>query len=255
MTQDFVSTLKSGEEIITAWSSIPSGLMIETLINAGYHTVTLDMQHGFHDISSVLTCIASAKMLGQRLIVRIPVGEWGTASRALDMGAAAVIAPMINTVDDAQTFAAAMKYPPVGARSWGPGRAMVVSDQPNQKTYLSTANNETLAIAMIETREALDNLDAILAVPGIDGIFVGPSDLSLTFSDGEELDQFGERTIGVIEDIAARTIAAGKIPCIFAILPEQLKLSRPLGYRLLALNMDTGVIARGAAELLSEVAD
>lgn len=255
MTQDLVSTLKSGEEIITAWSSIPSGLMIETLINAGYHTVTLDMQHGFHDISSVLTCIASAKMLGQRLIVRIPVGEWGTASRALDMGAAAVIAPMINTVDDAQTFAAAMKYPPVGARSWGPGRAMVVSDQPNQKTYLSTANDETLAIAMIETREALDNLDAILAVPGIDGIFVGPSDLSLTFSDGEELDQFGERTIGVIEDIAARTIAAGKIPCIFAILPEQLKLSRPLGYRLLALNMDTGVIARGAAELLSEVAD
>lgn len=255
MAQDFVSELKSGREIIAGWCGIPNGLMVEALLNAGYQTVTLDMQHGFHDISSVLTCVASAKMLGQRLIVRIPVGEWGTASRTLDMGAAAVIAPMINNVDDAQAFAAAMKYPPVGARSWGPGRAMLVSGQKNQNTYLSTANDDTLAIAMIETREALDNLDAILAVPGIDGIFVGPSDLSVTFSDGEEINQFGDRSIGVIEDIAARTIAAGKIPCIFAILPKHLKLARSFGYQLCALNTDSGVIARGAAELLSEIND
>lgn len=255
MAQDFVSELKSGKEIIAGWCGIPNGLMVEALLNAGYQTVTLDMQHGFHDISSVLTCVASAKMLGQRLIVRIPVGEWDTASRTLDMGAAAVIAPMINTVDDAQAFASAMKYPPVGARSWGPGRAMLVSGQKNQNTYLSTANDDSLAIAMIETREALDNLDAILAVPGIDGIFVGPSDLSVTFSDGEEINQFGDRSIGVIEDIAARTIAAGKIPCIFAILPEHLKLARAFGYQLCALNTDSGVIARGAAELLSEIND
>lgn len=255
MAQDFVSELKSGKEIISGWCGIPSGLMVEALLNAGYQTVTLDMQHGFHDISSVLSCVASAKILGQRLIVRIPVGEWGTASRALDMGAAAVIAPMINTVDDAQAFAAAMKYPPVGARSWGPGRAMLVSGQPNPNTYLSTANDDTLAIAMIETREALDNLDAILAVPGIDGIFVGPSDMSVTFSDGEEINQFGGRSVGVIEEIAKRTIAAGKIPCIFAILPEHLKLSRTFGYQLCALSTDSGVIARGAAELLSDIKD
>ena len=255
MAQDFVSELKSGKDVITGWCGIPNGLVVEALLTAGYHTVTLDMQHGFHDISSILTCVASAKMMDQRLIVRIPVGEWGTASRALDMGAAAVIAPMINTVEDAQAFAAAMKFPPIGARSWGPGRAMVVTGQPNPSAYLSSANDETLAIAMIETREALDNLDAILAVPGIDGIFVGPSDVSVTFSDGAEINQFGENTIGVIEDIAARTIAAGKIPCIFAILPEQLKLSRSLGYRLCALSTDGGAIARGAAQLLSEAED
>lgn len=255
MKHDFVSELKSGREVITAWCAIPNGLMVEALLNSGYHTVTLDMQHGFHDISSVLTCIASAKMLGRRLMVRIPVGEWGTASRALDMGAAGVIAPMINNVDDAQAFAAAMKYPPLGGRSWGPGRAMVVSDKPDQTSYLSTANNETLAIAMIETREALDNLDDILAVPGIDGIFVGPSDLSVTFSNGEEIKQFGDRTIAVIEDIGARTLAAGKIPCIFAILPQQLKPSRAFGYRLCALSTDSGVIARGAAEILSDATD
>lgn len=252
MTQDFVSELKSGKDVITGWSGIPNALIVEALLDAGYGTVTLDMQHGFHDISSVLTSIASAKMLAQRLIVRIPVGEWGTASRALDMGAAAVIAPMINTVEDAKAFASAMKFPPTGGRSWGPGRAMLVNGQRDQSAYLSGANDDTLAIAMIETREALDNLDAILAVPGIDGIFVGPSDMSVTFSDGDEIKQFGERTIGVIEDIARRTIAAGKIPCIFAILPEQLKLSRALGYRLFALSTDGGAIARGAAQLLSE---
>jgi 4-hydroxy-2-oxoheptanedioate aldolase len=255
MAQDFVSELKSGRDVITGWCAIPNGLVVEALLDSGYDTVTLDMQHGFHDVSSVVTCIASAKMMKQRLIVRIPVGEWGTASRALDMGAAAVIAPMVNNVEDARAFADAMKFPPTGARSWGPGRAMLVTDQPDPAAYLSSANDETLAIAMIETREALDNLDAILAVPGIDGIFVGPSDLSLTFSEGEELKQFGERTIKVIEDIATRTIGAGKIPCIFAILPEQLKLARSLGYRLFALSTDTGAIARGAAQLLSEATD
>ena len=128
MTQDFVSDLKSGKEIITAWSGIPHPLVSEALLNAGYPTVTLDMQHGFHDIASVLATVTACKMLGKRAIVRIPVGEWGTASRAMDMGAAAVIAPMINTPEDAKAFAAAMKFPPVGGRSWGPARAILMSD-------------------------------------------------------------------------------------------------------------------------------
>lgn len=254
MTQDFVSDLKSGKEIITAWSGIPHPLVSEALLNAGYPTVTLDMQHGFHDIASVLSSVTACKMLGKRAIVRIPVGEWGTASRVMDMGAAAVIAPMINTPEDAMAFAAAMKYPPVGGRSWGPGRAMLIAGQPDQDSYLAKANEESLAIAMIETREALDNLDSILAVPGIDGIFVGPSDVSVTFTDGEEIRQFGDRTIDVIGEIAERTIAAGKIPCIFTFLPDQLKLARSLGYRMFALNVDSGIIARGAAALLGEIA-
>tara|TARA_R110002167_G_scaffold23426_19_gene83166 strand:- start:4680 stop:5447 length:768 start_codon:yes stop_codon:yes gene_type:complete len=255
MTQDFVSDLKSGKEIITAWSGIPHPLVSEALLNAGYPTVTLDMQHGFHDIASVLATVTACKMLGKRAIVRIPVGEWGTASRAMDMGAAAVIAPMINTPEDAKAFAAAMKFPPVGGRSWGPARAILMSDQPDPDSYLSKANDQSLAIAMIETREALNNLDAILAVDGIDGIFVGPSDVSVTFTDGEEIRQFGDRTIDVIKEIAERTIAAGKIPCIFTFLPEQLKLARSMGYRMFALNMDASIIARGATALLAEVAE
>lgn len=254
MAQDFVSELKSGQNVITAWSSIPNCLMIEALLSAGYQTVSLDMQHGFHDVSSVVTCISSAKMMGRRAIVRIPVGEWGTASRVLDMGAAAVIAPMVNTVEDAKAFAEAMKYPPIGGRSWGPTRAMLVADETDQDHFLSTANDATLAIAMIETREALANLDSILAVPGIDGIFVGPSDVSVNFSGGAEIRQFGERTVDVIADIAKRVIAAGKIPCTFAIVPEQLKLAQSMGYQLCALATDGGVVARGASALLSEAA-
>lgn len=252
MSQSFVKALQSGEEIITGWSAIPNPLVSEALIAAGYDTVTLDMQHGFHDVASILAAITSCKMRGKHALVRIPVGDWGLASRALDIGAMAVIAPMINTVEDAQAFANAMKYPPIGGRSWGPARAMQMADEGDMSAYLANANNNTLAIAMIETREALENLDAILAVPGIDGIFVGPSDVSVTFSDGDEIKPFSDGTIDVIEEIAVRTLAAGKIPCIFAFLPDMLKRSRAMGYRFFALNTDGGVIAKGATALLAE---
>lgn len=252
MSQSFVKALRAGEEVITGWSAIPNPLVSEALLAAGYDTVTLDMQHGFHDVASILATVTSCKMYGKHALVRIPVGDWGLASRALDMGAAAVIAPMINTVEDAKAFAASMKYPPIGGRSWGPARAMLMSDTSDMNSYLANANNETLAIAMIETREALDNLDAILAVPGIDGIFVGPSDVSVTFSDGDEIKPFSDGTIDVIEEIAVRTLAAGKIPCIFAFLPDMLKRSRAMGYRLFALSTDGGVIAKGATALLAE---
>lgn len=252
MTQSFVKTLQAGEEIITGWSAIPNPLVSEALLAAGYDTVTFDMQHGFHDVASVLAGVTSCKMLGKHAIVRIPVGDWGMASRALDLGAMAVIAPMINTVEDAKAFAGAMKFPPTGSRSWGPARAMLMSDESDMGTYLANANKETLAIAMIETREALDNLDEILAVPGIDGIFVGPSDVSVTFSDGAEINPFSDGTIDVIEEIAVRTLAAGKIPCIFAFMPDVLKRSRDMGYRLFALNTDGGAIAIGASALLKE---
>lgn len=252
MSDSFVKALQSGQEVITGWSAIPNPLVSEALLSAGYDTVTLDMQHGFHDVASVLAGVTSCKMLGKRALVRIPVGDWGMASRALDLGAAAVIAPMINTVEDAEAFASSMKYPPIGGRSWGPNRAMLMADQSDMSSFLAEANNETLAIAMIETREALDNLDAILAVPGIDGIFVGPSDVSVTFSDGDEIKPFSDGTMGVIEEIASRTLKAGKIPCIFAFLPDVLKLSRAMGYKFFALNTDGGIIVRGAKDLLAE---
>lgn len=243
---------RSGKEIITAWSAIPDPMVVEAMLRAGYDTVTLDMQHGLHDLASIVAGINAAKLCGKDAIVRIPVGAFHMASRALDIGAAGVIAPMVNTQEDAKAFAASMKYPPLGERSWGPARAMTLNGISSNQDYLGAANHSTLAIVMIETREALENLDAILAVDGIDGVFVGPSDLSVTFSKGAEIEPFNAETMPAIEDIVQRAQAKGKIACIFTLLPSELKAARKIGYTVFALNMDGGLLATSAAHYLAE---
>ncbi|HMQ58759.1 MAG TPA: aldolase/citrate lyase family protein, partial [Rhizobiaceae bacterium] len=111
-----VQRLKAGETLLTAWSSIPDPIVVDTIAQTSVETVTLDMQHGGHSESSVLNCIQPLLHRGKGAIVRVPVGRFDMASRALDMGADAVIAPMINTIEDARLFANAMKFPPMGER-------------------------------------------------------------------------------------------------------------------------------------------
>ncbi len=118
--------------------------------------------------------------------MRVPVGDFASASRLIDAGAAGVIAPMINSRADAERFASFAKFPPVGERSWGPRAALALSGLDLQG-YLASANRLTQAIAMIETREALDALDDILAVAGIDGVFIGPADLSIALEQRRQM--------------------------------------------------------------------
>src|ERR1035441_2524121 len=126
-------------------------------------------------------------------VVRVPLADFAAASRALDCGAEAIIAPMINSESDARTFVAAAKYPPLGERSWGPYRAMALQGRSNAVDYLREANEGTLTLAMIETTAALANVDAIAATPGIDALFIGPYDLSTVLSGGKAQDvQAGE---------------------------------------------------------------
>ena len=158
--------LRAGESLYTAWSAIPEPLVSEFLARSAFDAVTLDMQHGCHSTESVLRGIAAIKLAGKPAVVRIPVGRFDMASRSLDFGAAAVIAPMVNSLADARAFAASMKFPPVGERSWGPTRLLALHGIPDAQAYLASANRDTLAIAMIETRAAEAILDDILAVDG-----------------------------------------------------------------------------------------
>ena len=146
------------------------------------------MQHGSHTTESIMRGVAAITLVGKPAIVRIPIGRFETASRALDFGAAAVIAPMVNSVADAKAFGAAMKFPPLGERSWGPTRVIALHGAPSLQAYLESANSDTLAIAMIETRAAQAVLDEILALDTIDGVFVGPSDFSIALSNGAKVD-------------------------------------------------------------------
>ncbi len=242
--------LRSGETLFTAWSGIPDALTVEIVANQGFDAVTLDMQHGGHHESGVLRGIVPLLNAKKHAVVRIPVGRFDMASRALDFGAEAVIAPMVNSVEDARGFAASMKYPPVGERSWGPTFALPRSGLQDLNAFLRESNGRTLSFAMIETRAALEALDGILDTAGIDGVFLGPADFSIAWTNGATVNATLEDMMETVAAIAARARQADKLAAIFVPDPALTGRFVSMGYRFLAIGTDQRCIAIGAASLL-----
>jgi 4-hydroxy-2-oxoheptanedioate aldolase len=151
---------------------------------------------------------------------------------------------MINTADDARMFAAAAKYPPVGERSSGPLRALMLSDM-ELNDYVAQANDTIVTFAMIETRKAISNLDGILATPGIDAVFIGPSDLSLALSDGKTLDPHSKEVDAAVEKIGAAARKAGKIAGAYTANAERANELAARGFRFLAVASDTAFVRAG----------
>jgi 4-hydroxy-2-oxoheptanedioate aldolase len=249
------SRLAGDETLFTAWSGVPDALTVEIIANQGFDAVTLDMQHGGHNEDSVLRGLAPVLAANKPALVRIPVGRFDMASRALDFGAEAVIAPMVNSVDDARQFAAAMKYPPMGERSWGPTYAFPRHGKGDYAGWLRDSNQRTMAFAMVETRAAFEALDGILDTPGIDGIFVGPSDFSIAWSDGAVVNSTLESMMETVASIAERTRKAGKHAAIYVIEPAVAGRVVSMGYRLLAMGSDHTLISLGAKTLLKSMRD
>src|ERR1700733_1004008 len=147
--------LRAGETIYSGWCGLAAPLVAEVIAREGFGAVTIDMQHGLWDITQVVDAIAAIRHGGAAPVVRVPLSDFATASRALDFGAEGIISPMINTPADARAFVAATKYPPLGERSWGPHRATMLAGLADQKVYLKDGNDLTFTLAMIETRAAL----------------------------------------------------------------------------------------------------
>ncbi len=244
--------LREGETIITGWSCLAAPILAELMARSGYQAVMLDMQHGLHDDASVREGIASALFGGAHPIARPPVDDFAAVSRFLDFGAEAVIMPMVNSADDALALVSAAKYPPVGARSWGPFRATALQGA-DPATYPAKANQDTLALAMIETPAALQALDDILAVDGLDGVFVGPSDLSLTLSDGAAIDPLNEETLNACAYVAERAREAGKIAGLFGITAEHVRLGKKMGFSLISLGIDSAMFEASARDTLAAI--
>lgn len=245
--------LEADEVVLTSWSCVPDALTVEVLAAQGFDAVTLDMQHGGHNEDSVLRCLAPVLATGKPALVRVPVGRFDMASRALDFGAEAVIAPMINSLADAQAFTAATKYPPVGQRSWGPTYAFPRHGGGDHQEWLRTSNERTLSFAMIETREAVAVLDDILAIPGIDAVFLGPGDLSIAWTEGRKVNSTLEDMMETVASVAGRARTAGKYAGIYVTDPAIAGRFVEMGYRLLATGSEQQLIAQGAAGLLSSL--
>jgi len=245
--------LRAGETLISGWTQLPEPLVPELVARQGFDAVAMDMQHGLHDMQSVMRSITGVAYAGKPAVVRIAVGDNAAASRVLDYGAEAVIAPMINTAADARALVAATKYPPVGDRSWGPIRALTVLSVPDLATQLRTANQTTMVFAMVETARALDAVDEILAVEGLDGVFMGPSDLSVTLSGGKEIAATAGWLDEPIRKLADRANAAGKVAGAFAVNSARARFFIECGYRFVALGADQTYLAEGAKAMLAAV--
>ena len=232
--------------VFSAWISGTDTGFAEALVREGFDAALFDMQHGATDIDLAIRGIATVALAGKPTIIRIPVGEFQTASRALDAGAAAIVAPMINSVEEARLFADFVKFPPLGKRSWGPGRALTLSGLDPQ----ASANQFQLAVAMIETREALAALDDILGVAGIDGVFVGPADLSIALSHGT-LNPQSAAVMEALTHIATRARAHGKFASGFGLNGTHAKMLIDTGFAMASISTDVGLLRAGArAELM-----
>ncbi len=229
---------------ISAWSAIPDPLYLSILATCDFDAVTLDMQHGMQTEASVISGIMALAPRGKPVVVRIPVGRFDFASKALDAGAHAIIAPMINTVEDARAFAGACKYIPVGERSFGITQATHMLGV-SQDEYLATANTDTLALAMIETREAVDNLEAILDVDGIDGVFCGPADLSISVRQNIMPDVYGDDTRSIVEHMGKTARARGKVAAAFCTDVPAVELVHSFGYRFISYGFDSTYLSKG----------
>lgn len=241
----FADRLRLGSPVLAAWCGLPEPTIPGLLAREAFDAVAIDMQHGAIDFAAVVRAIPLIAAAGKPSLVRIPVGEFATASRLLDAGATGVIAPMINSVEDARRLAGATKFPPIGERSWGPHGALTLTGLQPQE-YFKAANGMSATLAMIETREALAIIDDILSVPGIDGIFIGPADLSIGLSGGREVNPLGSEVEDAIDHALARAYAADKIAGIYATTGERAALFTRKGFPLVALSSDTAFLRAGA---------
>lgn len=245
--------LEANERLYSGWCNMGDAQITEVIARAPFGAVTIDMQHGGIGFEQARAMTTSVTMAGKPAIVRIPVGEFSMASRALDFGAQAIIAPMINCRQDAEQFVAAVKYPPIGERSYAPMRACDLFGIEAPNDYVRAGNDACLAFAMIETMHALDNLDEILAVPGLDGLFMGPADMSLTLLKGEKVDMDNEAANEIYKKVARVTLDAGKMPAIYAPTSDYANRFSEYGYRLIAIGSDAGYLRMGMAQVLESL--
>ncbi len=234
-----------GESTLGLWLSANDSVMAEivggaVVGEAGIDYLNIDMQHGLADYDSVLSILQATRTSDATVTVRVPWNDPGIIGRVLDAGAMGVIIPMVNTVEQAEQAVASCRYAPAGSRSYGPIRAGVV----HGPDYAAQANGQIACIPMIETVEAIENLDGILSVPGIDAIYVGPADLSLTLGLPPGSDHDDERFTEALATIVATAKRHGIVPGMHT--TERLVAKRlDQGFRMLTVTSDLNALQAG----------
>ncbi len=234
---------QAGEACVNGWCAIPSSFAAEVMAHAGWDSLTVDLQHGIVDYQTAVTMLQAISTTATPPLARVPWVEPGIIMKMLDAGSMGIICPMINTAEDAKKFVGACKYAPLGYRSSGPTRAVIYAGS----DYIANANNEILAIAMIETEEAVENLDAILDTPGLDGVYIGPTDLALTMGAPPVLDPTDKKVVAAIEKIIDGSNKRGLGAGIHCGTPEYAAKMIKRGAKLVTIASDSRLLSVAAA--------
>ena len=247
------NTLRSiwaaGSAAVNGWLAIPNSFSAETMAHQGWDSLTIDLQHGVVDYTSMVPMLQAISTTPTVPVVRVPWLEPGILMKALDAGAYGVICPMVNSRDDAAKLVAWTHYAPRGTRSFGPVRALLYGGA----DYPQHANDTIVTFAMIETAAALDHLDEILSVEGLDAIYIGPSDLSLALGCTPTFDELDPRAAEAVDHIVARAQAHGVVAGIHNGSPEAALKRIAKGFQFVTVGSDARLMAAGAQQVMARM--
>jgi 4-hydroxy-2-oxoheptanedioate aldolase len=239
----------AGRGTVNGWLGIPSAVSAEMMAHCGFDSLTIDLQHGLVDYQAAVGMLQAISTTDTVPLARVPWREAGIVMKLLDAGAYGIICPMVNTRAQAEELVSFCNYFPKGQRSFGPIRASIYGGP----DYGAKANDTVLSLAMIETTEALGNLDAILSTPGLSGIYVGPADLSLTMGETPRLDPEAPRVVEALRTIATgarrHKVAAG-IHCGSTAYAKQMLEA---GYNYVTLLGDGRMLTMTASAMVKEM--
>jgi len=242
MRENSLKTLWSqGKAATNCWIASDSAYVAEAMASQGWDTLTIDMQHGLIGVTEMHAMLTAVSGYPVTPLVRVPWNEPGVIMKALDAGAYGVICPMINSREECERFVGACRYAPDGFRSVGPNRAILYGGP----DYMKKANETLLTFAMIETKEALGNLEDICGTPGLDALLIGPSDLGLSLGGEPRLNQTNPVVVDAIDTILA---TAKRHNLRAAIVNNTADYSRQMiakGFDLVTVTSDMGLVRAG----------
>ena len=249
MINKLIEKWKNGQPCINAWLSVPNAFTAEAFGKMGWDSITIDMQHGLNDYHTSISMVQALANSQSVPFVRVPWNEPSIIMKTLDLGVMGIIAPMINTKKDCEDFVSYCKYPPMGKRSFGPIRAQLV----HGADYYENANSNIFCFAMIETEEAVNNLDEILSVPNLTGVYIGPADMSINYGLKPKFDVKENPVYANIKLIAKKSKEYGKIAGIHNGSTKYAKEMIDVGFQLVTISSDFRAMTSGAQNIIDEM--
>lgn len=244
----FKQALKDGKAQIGLWSSLSSNYSVEVIAGAGFDWILLDSEHSPADLENLLTQLQAAAAYPTHAVVRVPWNDMVTMKRILDVGAQSLLVPYVSTAEEARAAVAHTRYPPKGVRGVaGTTRATRFG---RIKDYAKRAHEEICVLVQVETEAALGNIEAICAVEGVDGVFIGPADLHASMGYTGEI--ANPKVKPMIDDAIKRIRKAGKAPGILTPNEADAKHWLECGTLFCAVGADVGILARGAEALAAK---